>query len=102
MIAQRKSMIPPPSTRPLRVTTCVFALSGIWLLTLATSGCQPPKLDPQEYGEVITELPYVPGIEKPYRLPELEESADKSKESPPQVKNSAQIIYFKDCIALTR
>ena len=37
--------------------------------------------------EVITELPYVPGIDKPYPLPELEESADKAKDaSPPSAK----------------
>jgi hypothetical protein len=86
MIAQRISMIPPPSTRPLRVMAGVFALSGICLLTIATPGCRPPALDPQEYGEVLTELPYVPGVEKPYVLPELEESSDKAKDSPPQVE----------------
>jgi len=69
----------------LRAVTRVFALSGICLLTIAAPGCQP-TLDPQEYGEVLTELPYVPGIEKPYPLPESEESADKAKDSPPQVK----------------
>lgn len=57
-----------------------FALAGICLPAVGTLGCAP-KLDPQEYGEVITELPYVPGVEKPYPLPELEESADKGKDA---------------------
>jgi hypothetical protein len=38
----------------------------------ALPGCGPPTLDSQEYGEVLTKLPEIPGAEKPYPLPELD------------------------------
>ncbi len=41
---------------------------------LAVAGCAP-KLDPQEYGQVVSELPKVQGADKPYRLPQLDEPA---------------------------
>ena len=86
MIAQRTPTITPRGTRPFHVMKRSIALAGICLLTLGLSGCQP-QLDPKEYGELVTELPYVPGIEKPYALPEVEESADKAKGSaPPSAK----------------
>lgn len=86
MIAQRIPMIPPRGMRPFHAAARAFALAVVSLLAVGTLGCQP-ALDPQEYGEVITELPYVPGVEKPYPLPEVEESADKAKDStPPNTK----------------
>lgn len=74
-------MIPAGRTRLLSVTARVFALSGIWLLTIAVPGCRPPTLDPQEYGELITELPRLPETKEPHPLPEIEESADPAKDS---------------------
>lgn len=82
MIAQRTPTITPRGTPWFQAVARAFALAGICLLTVGTSGCQP-QLDPQEYGEFVTELPYVPGVEKPYPLPEPEESADKAKDVPP-------------------
>ena len=78
MIAERILMIPCRS-RSFCALARPLALAASCSLGLATSGCQP-KLDPQEYGEVVTELPYVPGTEKPYRLPELEQSPDETKD----------------------
>ncbi len=44
-----------------------------WLLAcLVAVGCAP-ALDPQQYGEVIHELPEIEGADKEYPLPELEE-----------------------------
>lgn len=86
MIAQRIPMIPPRGTRPLRGVARAFALAVVCLLAVGSLGCEP-KFDPQKYGEVVTELPYVPGVEKPYPLPELQESVDKAKDSiPPNPK----------------
>jgi hypothetical protein len=50
-----------------------------WLVVvgLALPGCAP-KLDPREYGEVIHELPKLPGAEEPYPLPELDEPTEKA------------------------
>ncbi len=62
--------------RPLglhRVCGICFGL----LLTAPLAGCDPP-LDPETYGRVIYDVPKVPGSEKPYPLPELEESEDEA------------------------
>jgi hypothetical protein len=80
MIAQRIPMIPPRRTRPLRAVARAFALAVVGLLTVGSLGCEP-KLDPQEYGELVTELPRVPGVEKPYPLPEPLDSTDKAQDS---------------------
>jgi hypothetical protein len=86
MIAQRIPMIPPRRRRPLGAAARAFALAVVAQLAVGAPGCQP-KLDPQEYGEVITTLPYVRGIEKPYPLPEPDDSTDNAKESaPPNAK----------------
>jgi hypothetical protein len=39
------------------------------------SGCRP-ELDPATYGEVIYKLPYVEGADKPYELPNLEDTPE--------------------------
>jgi hypothetical protein len=39
------------------------------------SGCRP-QLDPETYGEVITQLPKVEGADKPYVLPDLEDTPE--------------------------
>jgi hypothetical protein len=78
MIGQGISMIPPGGARAVRTCARVSALTVICLAALAIPGCGPPKLDPQEYGELITDLPRLPETEKPYRLPEIEKSPDKS------------------------
>ena len=79
-------LITPCGARSFQVVARGLAASVLFLLSVGLLGCQP-KLDPKEYGEVITVLPYVPGIEKPYRLPELEESADEAKDAaPPNAK----------------
>ena len=82
MFAQRISMILPRDLRPVHGVARELASAGFCLLVLTTCGCQP-KLDPDKYGEVITELPHVPGIEKPYPLPEFEESPDNAKGDEP-------------------
>jgi hypothetical protein len=45
---------------------------------LVSAGCDPP-LDPEKYGEIVTTLPVVEGADKPYPLPQLEESAAKGQ-----------------------
>jgi hypothetical protein len=57
------------------------------LLAMATlaslvGGCAP-KLDPQEYGQVLTVIPHVKGSERPFPLPEL----DKPDENKPDEEN---------------
>ncbi len=55
--------------RSVTSTAAAFALVlGCWAL----SGCGGPRLEPDEMGEVILDLPAVPGAEPPYPLPELD------------------------------
>ena len=56
---------------PLRKSRLKAAAGFLFVLPLA--GCQP-ALDPDKYGEIINEVPQVPGADKPYPLPQLEES----------------------------
>jgi hypothetical protein len=74
-------MITPRDTRRFQVVGRPFLLAVAGLLTVGTLGCQP-TLDPQEYGEVISVLPHVPGAEKPYPLPKPAESSDTGDDSP--------------------
>ena len=60
-----------------------WAAAGLLIVcstTFATPGCAP-KLRPREYGQVIHDLPKLPGAEKPYPLPELDEPKETSKET---------------------
>ncbi len=50
-----------------------LAIAAGFLLVLPLVGCQP-SLDPDQYGEIIYEVPRVPGADKPYPLPQLEDS----------------------------
>ena len=59
-----------------------FCLLIIGLVSLVEGGCRP-QLDPEQYGEVLSGLPRVPGAEKPYPLPEIDESADKTNDHVP-------------------
>jgi hypothetical protein len=52
---------------------------GVLPLGLAFAGCERP-LDPQEYGQTMTQLPKIKGAEKKYVFPELTVRED--KESP--------------------
>ena len=61
-------MIEPFQKRNLKTAAAALLL----LLGAALTGCNP-RLDPQEYGEVVTVIPPVEGAEKPYPLPKLEE-----------------------------
>ena len=54
--------------RILRSAAATFLLFSGTLF----AGCNP-ALDPKEYGEVVTELPQVEGVGKPYPLPKLED-----------------------------
>jgi len=54
---------------------------GLLLGTIV--GCsEPPPLDKAEYGEILTELPKVPGAETPFPLPRLEEQDPPSAGQP--------------------
>jgi hypothetical protein len=75
-------MITPCGPRSFQVVARGLAISVLFLVSLGLLGCQP-KLDPKEYGEVITVLPYVRGVEKPYSLPGPEESPDKGEVGEP-------------------
>jgi len=54
--------------------------SGAWaagaVVLVLVAGCAP-ELDPQQYGQVIYEVPRVEGADKPYPLPQLETPAKK-------------------------
>jgi len=52
----------------------VSALAIVGFL-LAAGGCET-KLDPAQYGEIVTKLPKVEGADKPYQLPDLDEPTD--------------------------
>jgi len=54
------------------------------------SGCGPAPLDRQDYGEILTKLPEIPGAEKPYPLPELELQTSPNSEVPTAQPPSAE------------
>ncbi len=65
-------MIPPRFKRRLPAV-----VSGLLLACcVVPAGCQP-KLDPQEYGEVLDKLPKIEGADEPYPLPKLEDPSEK-------------------------
>lgn len=56
---------------------------AVALIALAAlPGCGPPPLDSEQYGEILTKLPEIPGAEKPYPLPELELPANPATDVP--------------------
>lgn len=58
------------------------AIVGILLLALVPlAGCEQ-KLDPRQYGQIITALPEIKGADKPFPLPQLEDPAEKPDETP--------------------
>ena len=59
----------------------VWVLAALPLL-LSIIGCEQPKLDPQKYGKVLPDLPRISGVEKPYSLPQLEETTAASAPTP--------------------
>jgi hypothetical protein len=62
----------------LRRGALAVALIGL----AALPGCGPPPLDSEQYGEILTKLPEIPGAEKPYPLPELELPANPATDVP--------------------
>ena len=79
MRAKLTCMITPRGRQRFQVVARGLVASVLTLVGLAFLGCKP-RLDPQEYGEVVTELPYVPGVEKPYPLPGPDESSEKPED----------------------
>ena len=56
------------------------AAAGILLLTSALlTGCEP-KLEEQQYGQILHDVPQVPGADRPYPLPQLEDPQEKPSE----------------------
>lgn len=59
-------------------THCFRKRAGAWLGVIvalfAPSGGCAPQLDAQQYGKVVPSVPKVEGADKPYPLPELEET----------------------------
>lgn len=55
---------------------------SISILLLLAAGCGP-AVDSEELGQVVYEVPMVPGAETPYPLPELKADATKSEEGRP-------------------
>jgi hypothetical protein len=49
-----------------------LAIAG---LLLAAGGCEA-RLDPAQYGEIVTKLPKIEGADKPYQLPDLDEPTE--------------------------
>ena len=57
-----------------------FAAAGLLLLICAVlPGCEP-NLNEQEYGRIIYEVPKVDGANRPYPLPQLEDTQEKPSE----------------------
>jgi hypothetical protein len=54
---------------------------GVLLVALVLVGGCAPSLDPQEYGQVIHEIPKVEGADEPYPLPQLEEPPAEKKDA---------------------
>ncbi|MEX2169362.1 MAG: hypothetical protein WD851_08625 [Pirellulales bacterium] len=52
------------------------------VLLLVAAGCGP-AVDSEELGQVVYEVPMVPGAETPYPLPELKADATKTEEGRP-------------------
>jgi hypothetical protein len=56
------------------------AIAGFLLLTSAVRiGCEP-KLQEQQYGQIIYDVPKVKGADRPYPLPQLEDPEEKPSE----------------------
>jgi hypothetical protein len=65
----------PRSLDPLR-----SAVAGLLLLASAVLlGCEP-KLDEQQYGQIIYDVPKINGADRPYPLPQLEDPEEKPNE----------------------
>ena len=47
---------------------------AVVIFGLLLAGCTP-DLDPEQYGDVVHELPEIGDIHRPYSLPELDEGA---------------------------
>ncbi len=82
MRAEPTCTIPPRRRQRFKVVARGLVASVLTLVSLGILGCKP-RLDPQEYGEVVTELPHVPGVEKPYPLPSPDESSDEAEDGQP-------------------
>ena len=52
------------------------------VMFLFVAGCGP-AVDQEELGQVVYEVPMVPGAEEPYPLPELKPDAVRSEEGGP-------------------
>ncbi len=59
-----------------------LAAVGVLPLGLALAGCEK-SLDPQEYGQIMTQIPKIKGAEKKYVFPEL--TVPKEKEPPDEL-----------------
>jgi hypothetical protein len=55
------------------------AIGSLPLALALAGGCQQ-KLDPQEYGQIIPDLPKIKGAQKRYPLPQLEEPEESQPE----------------------
>jgi hypothetical protein len=82
MNTRQTFIITPRGPWHFQVVARGLAASVLCLVSLGLLGCQP-KFDPKEYGEVITELPRVPGVEKPYLLSDPHESSDEGGDGEP-------------------
>lgn len=68
--------MPKPDTTPQFSWSAILAAAFfLAVAAVVLTGCET-KLDPQEYGEIVYELPKVKGADVPYPLPKLEESED--------------------------
>jgi hypothetical protein len=69
MVPIRDSAMPKPGRRvTLQSGATAFLLAWAALLI----GCDPP-LDPEQYGQIVNDVPQVEGADKPYPLPQLDE-----------------------------
>jgi len=62
-----------------RKASGVLATIALVVTSLLAAGCERP-LDPQQYGEVITEVPE--RLNKPFEIPQLEKPEKQSAEAP--------------------
>jgi hypothetical protein len=65
--------------------TCWLATIGLMLATVGGCG---PRLSSPEFGTILHEIPKVPGTDKPYPMPQLDEPSA-AKEEPSASETSA-------------
>jgi hypothetical protein len=70
-------------------TAMRYASVFLVLLAATLAGCEP-RLDPEQYGKVVYELPKVEGANLPYPLPQLEDLPQEPAAEPASTPPSSE------------